>query len=241
MQQILGFVPFTRISKDRYLVTTIYLITTSFFSLPNKQAVHSITVIILSQKTNKVKHGFRTATPTTNSSLCFVSTAQEEVRSKEPVFILHKGTTTSIALWLQLQLTNLDQAGIQCIPSTPAPKRSRRKPTKELLARLERCEELLKRCTCVQKSLLYSSYQDRNMASPTYTSTEGSNGSASPEREKLEVWRTWCWFYILALVKFFLLACVINWRMGWTGIRASTNELDRTRDNGCLIGIVGKY
>ncbi|CEI63249.1 unnamed protein product [Fusarium venenatum] len=79
------------------------------------------------------------------------------------------------------------KAGIQCIPSTPAPKRSRRKPTKELLARLERCEELLKRCSCVQKSLMYSSYEHRDMASPTYTSTEGSNGSASPEREKLDV------------------------------------------------------
>ncbi|KAI1052595.1 hypothetical protein LB507_009867 [Fusarium sp. FIESC RH6] len=74
------------------------------------------------------------------------------------------------------------KAGIQCIPSTPAPKRTRRRPTKELLARLERCEELLKKCTCVQKSLRYGAYGERGMGSPT--GSDESNGSESPEMEK---------------------------------------------------------
>jgi hypothetical protein len=79
--------------------------------------------------------------------------------------------------------TNYSQAKIQCIPSTPAPKRSRRKPTKELLARLERCEELLKRCTCVQKSLMYDALEtgsESHSSSPT-----DSNSSPPPESEKM--------------------------------------------------------
>ncbi|KAJ4267166.1 hypothetical protein NW762_003267 [Fusarium torreyae] len=75
------------------------------------------------------------------------------------------------------------KAKTQCIPSTPAPKRSRRKPTKELLARLERCEELLKRCTCVQKSLMYEPLPlvaESESSSPT-----DSNSSPPPECDKM--------------------------------------------------------
>ncbi|EXK26621.1 hypothetical protein FOMG_16794 [Fusarium oxysporum f. sp. melonis 26406] len=55
------------------------------------------------------------------------------------------------------------KAGIECIPSTPAPKRSHRKPVKEILARLDRCEELLKKCTCVQKPWKYVSLKMGNI------------------------------------------------------------------------------
>ncbi|KAI8402133.1 hypothetical protein FOFC_17438 [Fusarium oxysporum] len=55
------------------------------------------------------------------------------------------------------------QAGIECIPSTPAPKRSHRKPVKEILARLDRCEELLKKCNCVQKPWKYVSLKMGNI------------------------------------------------------------------------------
>ncbi|KAM0207367.1 hypothetical protein ACHAQD_012076 [Fusarium lateritium] len=75
------------------------------------------------------------------------------------------------------------KAKIQCIPSTPAPKRSRRKPTKELIARLERCEELLKRCNCVQKSLMYDALEtgsESQSSSPT-----DSNSSPPPDSEKM--------------------------------------------------------
>ncbi|KAF5663636.1 transcription factor [Fusarium heterosporum] len=75
------------------------------------------------------------------------------------------------------------KAKIPCIPSTPAPKRNRRKPTKELLARLERCEELLKRCNCVQKSLMYDNFvagSESQSSSPT-----DSNSSPPPESDKM--------------------------------------------------------
>ncbi|KAM0287914.1 hypothetical protein ACHAO9_007535 [Fusarium lateritium] len=75
------------------------------------------------------------------------------------------------------------KAKIQCIPSTPAPKRSRRKPTKELIARLELCEELLKRCNCVQKSLMYDALEagsESQSSSPT-----DSNSSPPPDSEKM--------------------------------------------------------
>ncbi|KAM6525999.1 hypothetical protein FSOLCH5_002130 [Fusarium solani] len=73
------------------------------------------------------------------------------------------------------------KAKVTCIPSTPAPKRKRRKPTKELLERLERCEQLLKRCTCVQKSQMYDMpghYSESS--SPT-----DSHSSPPPEYEKV--------------------------------------------------------
>ncbi|KAF5025554.1 hypothetical protein F66182_2362 [Fusarium sp. NRRL 66182] len=74
------------------------------------------------------------------------------------------------------------KAKIPCIPSTPAPKRIRRKPTKDLLARLERCEELLKRCTCVQKSLMYDSHETGSEVS---SSPGDSNSSPPPDCEKM--------------------------------------------------------
>ncbi|KAM5350255.1 hypothetical protein ACJ41O_006760 [Fusarium nematophilum] len=68
-----------------------------------------------------------------------------------------------------------------CIPSTPAPKRKRRKPTKELMERLERCEQLLKRCTCVQKAMMYDPVEQCSEAS----STADTNSSPPPEYEKV--------------------------------------------------------
>ncbi|KAH7325676.1 hypothetical protein B0I35DRAFT_420921 [Stachybotrys elegans] len=38
--------------------------------------------------------------------------------------------------------------GTPCIPSIPAPARRRRQPTKDILARLERCEEMLRQIMC---------------------------------------------------------------------------------------------
>ncbi|KAH6985333.1 hypothetical protein EDB80DRAFT_782761 [Ilyonectria destructans] len=71
------------------------------------------------------------------------------------------------------------KAKVVCIPSTPAPKRKRRKSTKELMERLGRCEQLLKRCTCVQKALIYDSAEQCSESS----STADTNSSPPPEYE----------------------------------------------------------
>ncbi|KAH6955625.1 hypothetical protein BKA56DRAFT_425928, partial [Ilyonectria sp. MPI-CAGE-AT-0026] len=47
------------------------------------------------------------------------------------------------------------KAKVQCVPSTPAPKRKRRKPTQELIERPARCEELLSRCSWVQNAAFH--------------------------------------------------------------------------------------
>ncbi|KAG5762531.1 hypothetical protein H9Q72_009373 [Fusarium xylarioides] len=73
------------------------------------------------------------------------------------------------------------KAKVLCIPSTSAPKRKPRKPTKELLARLERCEELLKRSTCVQKSLMYESLESHSGSSSPINTTS----SPPPDYEKM--------------------------------------------------------
>lgn len=46
----------------------------------------------------------------------------------------------------ELLHTDARQQNATCVPSTPAPPRRRRQPTKELLERMSRCEELLRQC-----------------------------------------------------------------------------------------------
>ncbi|KAF4984702.1 hypothetical protein FZEAL_142 [Fusarium zealandicum] len=65
-----------------------------------------------------------------------------------------------------------------------APKRKRRKPTKELLERLERCEQLLKRCTCVQKSLVYDFPEQASDSSSQADTCTTNTSSPPPAYEK---------------------------------------------------------
>lgn len=69
---------------------------------------------------------------------------------------LHQGCLLPFPVCLQFA-TYTSQAGIRCVPATPAPRTKRRRPHQVLQERLQRCEELLAKYVKLNPDLLKSS------------------------------------------------------------------------------------
>lgn len=90
--------------------------------------------------------------------------------------------------WFDFFRTDARQQNATCVPSTPAPPRRRRQPTKELLERMSRCEELLRQCLeqkaferktqCQQQQQHHYHDQPHDLERPA-SSSEGSVSSKS--------------------------------------------------------------
>ncbi|KAF4122565.1 Fungal Zn(2)-Cys(6) binuclear cluster domain [Geosmithia morbida] len=74
--------------------------------------------------------------------------------------------------------------GLICTPSTPAPTRKRRQPTKELLERMTRCEELLRLCL-EQNALCHTAGLRSSPSTSSSSPPPKSRGTPSVEGDQV--------------------------------------------------------